>query len=140
VHHLAVPHSPDSAGVVRRTVVSELRARGIDEQLVGDAAVIVSELVGNAIRHGRPLPDGTLHAGWNVNRRMLHVEVQDGGGGPPDVIELPDEYAVGGRGLMIIEALSHSWGVRPADGGTSVWVEMPIVPAAGRRRAFGHTG
>lgn len=132
VHCVAVPHAPDSAGLVRHQVVAELQARGIDQQVVDDAAVIVSELVGNAVRHGRPLADGTLRAEWNVSLRMLHVEVEDGGQGPQPCPALPAPDATGGRGLVIVEALSHTWGVRAREHGTSVWAEMPIVPASGR--------
>ena len=128
MHRLVVPHDPGSAAVVRAQVVRELRERGVDEGTVDDAAVVVSELVGNAVRHGRPMAGGTLCAGWKVGPRMLHVEVQDGGEGPPEHVTARDQWATGGRGLVLLDALARSWGVRPAEGGTSVWAELPLVP------------
>lgn len=109
-------------------MVQDLRVRAITEPIVADAAVVVSELLGNAVRHGRPLPDGWLHVHWNLHPRMLHIQVTDGGQGPPSVASAPGLWATGGRGLMLIEALSCSWGVRPAAEGTCVWAEMSLAP------------
>lgn len=132
MHRQVVPHDPGSAAVVRAQVVRDLRARGVDEGTVDDAAVVVSELVGNAVRHGRPLADGTLRVGWQVGPRMLHVEVQDGGEGPPEHVPARGELATGGRGFVLLDALARSWGTRPAEGGTSVWAELPLVPVPAR--------
>ena len=35
----------------------------------------------------------------------------------------------GGRGLLIVEALSSRWGTEPTDGGNCVWAELAIEPA-----------
>jgi len=50
--------------------------------VVGDAALVVSELLSNAIRHAAPLPGSTVRVAWTLHEDSLHVAVSDAGGGP----------------------------------------------------------
>ena len=89
----------------------------------------LSELLSTACKHGRPLGDalagdGDVRAAWRVDARgRLVVEVTDGGGPTRPSPAHPSVTAHGGRGLNIISALAHDWGVRDdIHGEVTVWV------------------
>lgn len=120
----------------------ELRISGVSESVVDDAVLILSELLSNACRHGRPLStreagdgDGEVRAAWRVDKAgRLTVEVTDGGGPTRPVPATPSVTARGGRGLNIISALAQDWGVRDgAAGEVTVWV---IVACGTRHEDF----
>ncbi|MBW5482968.1 ATP-binding protein [Streptomyces bambusae] len=133
---MAVPHGPAGVGEARHRMREQLRLSGVAESIVDDAVLILSELLSNACRHGRPLGaggigDGDIRAAWRVDHAgRLTVEVTDGGGPTRPVPATPSVTAHGGRGLNIISALAQDWGVRDgAAGEVTVWV----VVAAGTR-------
>ncbi|MEU0100729.1 ATP-binding protein [Streptomyces sp. NPDC006267] len=107
----------------------QLRGQGVSDAVVDDAVLILSELLSNACRHGRPLGrhtdvgDGDVRAAWRVDTEgALTVEVTDGGGPTRPVPATPSVTARGGRGLNIISALAQEWGVRDdAPGEVTVW-------------------
>ena len=107
-----------------------LHRQGIAPDRCDDGALIVSELVGNALRHGRPRADGTLRVVWSLDGHRLRVEVTDGGG--PSRPELrpaaQTRMAVSGRGLAIVDALAEAWGSHTDDHGTTVWAMVAASP------------
>lgn len=124
----------------------QLRRTGVSDSVVDDAVLILSELLSNACRHGRPLGrteigDGDVRAAWRVDKAgRLTVEVTDGGGPTRPVPATPSVTARGGRGLNIISALAQEWGVRDnVSGEVTVWV---LVTEARReeRTAGGSAG
>ncbi|MGY0492881.1 ATP-binding protein [Streptomyces sp. WG-D5] len=144
---MAVPHGPAGVGSARRRMREQLRMSGVPESVIDDAVLILSELLSNACRHGRPLGDdlagdGDVRAAWRVDDRgCLAVEVTDGGGPTRPVPATPSITAHGGRGLNIISALSDDWGVRDGvRGEVTVWVivhkDVHAEAAAGRRDDF----
>jgi anti-sigma regulatory factor (Ser/Thr protein kinase) len=107
----------------------QLRGRGVSETVIDDAVLILSELLSNACKHGRPLGDalagdGDVRAAWRVDPAgRLVVEVTDGGGPTRPAPATPSVTAHGGRGLNIIRALADDWGVRDdVRGEVTVWV------------------
>jgi anti-sigma regulatory factor (Ser/Thr protein kinase) len=127
---MLVPHSPPSASAVRHRFVDELRARGVPPMVVDDAALVLSELVGNAIRHGAPLPSGGIRVGWTVSADIIRVEVADGGRGPLRH-EASAPLAAGGsadaergRGLAIVSLLTTSWGSAFDSTSAVVWADV----------------
>ncbi|MEU9561018.1 ATP-binding protein [Streptomyces sp. NPDC048161] len=155
---MAVPHGPAGVGQARHRMREQLRSHGVSDSVVDDAVLILSELLSNACRHGRPLGrhtdvgDGDVRAAWRVDRTGgLTVEVTDGGGPTRPVPATPSVTARGGRGLNIISALADEWGVRDSSSGeVTVWVLVnegdgqasgapgrpgaPVVPGPGRSR------
>ena len=127
---LELPFEPASASVARRHVVHVLRARGVEAITCEDAALIVSELVGNALRHGQAMRGGRLIVGWQFGDHGLRIEVTDGGGGRP-VQRRTDALAAGGRGLEIVAALAQRWGYDADEAGTTVWVHVGLRPVTG---------
>jgi anti-sigma regulatory factor (Ser/Thr protein kinase) len=107
-------------------------AAGIREQAVGDAALVVSELLSNAIRHAAPLIGTQVRVTWTLDHDELRVAVSDAGDGPLPRITEPAPNAPGGRGLGIVETLSDRWGVLREDGVTTVWAQLTAPPQPDR--------
>ncbi|MER6528890.1 ATP-binding protein [Streptomyces sp. NPDC001508] len=141
---MAVPHGPAGVGKARHRMREQLHSGGVSESVIDDAVLILSELLSNACKHGRPLGDalagdGDVRAAWRVDPRgRLIVEVTDGGGPTRPAPATPSVTAHGGRGLNIITALAADWGVRDdTRGEVTVWVVVHADvhdPDAGHRR------
>ncbi|MEU6222131.1 ATP-binding protein [Streptomyces sp. NPDC047042] len=125
---MAVPHGPAGVGEARHRMRDQLRTGGVAESVIDDAVLILSELLSNACKHGRPLGealagDGDVRAAWRLDSGgRLVVEVTDGGGPTRPAPSTPSVTAHGGRGLNIITALANDWGVRDdTRGEVTVW-------------------
>ncbi|MFI1395517.1 ATP-binding protein [Streptomyces sp. NPDC020681] len=108
----------------RRLARERLRCWGIGGDVHETAMLVVSELVTNAVVH----TDGHLVACELLNNiEHLRITVQDQGHTPtgPHVCEGLEEER--GRGLLLVEAVSTSWGAHQAPHGTGrvVWAELP---------------
>lgn len=121
---LTVPHSPTSAGEVRHRLVADLRHLGVPAEMVDDAALLVSELVGNAVRYAHPLPGGIIHVSWSCDHRCLIVRVTDGGGLDVPRVRQAGPADTRGRGLGIVDTLARVWGVETDTNATTVWAEL----------------
>lgn len=123
---LLLPFAAASVGVARRRLVSDLLHAGVYGAAVTDAALVLSELLSNALCHATPLPGPCLRVSWCLEAGSVRVSVTDGGA--PTVPELgePNPSTTGGRGLRIVERLSLRWGTRHEDEGTTVWAEVPL--------------
>lgn len=90
---------------------------GLDQRLVENVTLMVSELVTNAIRHG--LGGGTLTL--EVTDQSLRVDVTDQSTGIP-ILRSPAFNESSGRGLRIVAELSDDWGIESLPGsGNTVW-------------------
>lgn len=125
---MALSHGPAGVGEARHLMREQLSRSGVSDTVVDDAELVLSELLSNACRHGRPLrptgrDDGGIRAAWRVDRAGgLTVEVTDGGGPTRPAPARPSVTARGGRGLNIITALAKDWGVRDSGSGeVTVW-------------------
>ncbi|WP_344010211.1 SpoIIE family protein phosphatase [Streptomyces thermospinosisporus] len=119
---------PQAVGHARRFTRRTLRSWGVTENL--DAALlVVSELVTNALVHtdGRVRLDITL-----VNDR-LRLAVADASPRTPVKPTSIGWEATGGRGILLVEALSASWGTVPVSGGKQVWAELVLEDGAPAR-------
>jgi serine/threonine-protein kinase RsbW len=121
---LRAPWTTSSEVEVRRAVVIELRSEDVAPAVVDEAAIVVSELVGNAVRHAKPLPDGTIRVSWTVKAGVVEVEVGDGGGPTTPRLAPLRLLSPAGRGLRIVRGLAHEWGVHEDRGGRTVWVSL----------------
>lgn len=96
------------------------------DHLADDVSVITSELVGNALRHGRSHgaePSGQLPIHVSLMRGSSDVlcAVADRSTDLP-VLKEPDDLAENGRGMHVIASLSGLWGWTPPDvDGKVVW-------------------
>lgn len=117
-----LPPAPESVAAARAWVV------GVVEPVVGPeeaatVSLLVSEVVTNVVLHARTA------CGLSVRRvgDHLRIEASDRCDRLPDSVPSDDPLASSGRGMMLIEALSSSNGViANADGGKTVWFEVPL--------------
>ncbi|MFJ2033336.1 ATP-binding protein [Streptosporangium sp. NPDC087985] len=115
-----------SASTARRLIRAQLADWGYDEQSE-IAELLVSELVTNALLHGWGEPVLTLSS----QDGTLRCEVEDENPAPPRVAgESEDDES--GRGMLLVDLLSHSWGTgHPRRGaGKAVWFELSTHPAS----------
>ncbi|MFE5215094.1 MULTISPECIES: ATP-binding protein [unclassified Streptomyces] len=131
---IALPHTAAAVPVARalvRTAIAEV------EHLADcdTAELLTAELVANAVEHtaGR----GPIELVVELLPTGCQVEVHDPDPAPPGhltrpVIEEPDPWQEGGRGLLLIRALSQSCGHRPTPSGKAVWFRLPAIPAQRR--------
>jgi anti-sigma regulatory factor (Ser/Thr protein kinase) len=110
--------------VARQRLAAELTAAGIFDGVVGDAVLVVSELLSNAIRHARPLPGSKLLLSWDLTDGAVEIAVTDGGAATRPMTAQATVSSLGGRGLDIVDYLARSWGVRTDDAGLTVWALM----------------
>jgi anti-sigma regulatory factor (Ser/Thr protein kinase) len=133
-----LPCAPASVAVARQRLTADLDAAGVVHAAVGDAALVVSELLSNAIRHARPLPGSSLQVAWDVGNGAVEVAVSDGGAPTRPHQAHASVSSIGGRGLDIVEYLARTWGVRTDDSGLTVWAILAapadhrVVPQAGQ--------
>lgn len=121
---LRVPWAMSSAVDARRALVAELRALGVDQTIVDESEIVISELLANAVRHARPLTDGTIRVSWSVMDGVVNIEVTDGGGATTPHPAPRSVWSAGGRGLRIVGSLAHDWGVRENGRGSTVWASI----------------
>jgi len=90
---------------------------------IDDALVMVSELVTNAVQHGKP--DVTLRF-WLRSDRLTVAVTDRGGGTVPRTNRVPGRDQQSGRGLLIVDALAARWGVSRTDraAGKTVWFDL----------------
>jgi len=128
-----LPWAPASVAVARQRVAADLSAAGIFEAAVGDAVLVVSELLSNAIRHARPLPGASVQVAWALGDDAIEVAVSDGGAVTSPTRTHASVSALGGRGLDVVEYLARRWGVRSDDSGQTVWAVL-AAPATESER------
>jgi anti-sigma regulatory factor (Ser/Thr protein kinase) len=106
---LALPFAASSASIARTQLKQWLQELGQPTDVIEDSRLVVSELVGNAVRHARPLDDGTVIVAWKPAESGLDIAVTDGGAQtePHAVDAAASDLA--GRGLTIVQELSSRW-------------------------------
>jgi anti-sigma regulatory factor (Ser/Thr protein kinase) len=139
---LTVRHAAASAGQVRHRLVDDLDRLGLARELIEDAALLISELVTNAVRYAHPLPGDTLRVSWEYVPDRLLLRVTDGGGRDQPRVRDAGPFDVRGRGLAIVETVAAAWGIeRSPNGGktfSTVWAELGAARA--RRRSSAGSG
>jgi anti-sigma regulatory factor (Ser/Thr protein kinase) len=110
---------PQLSGVrsARRFVASALEEWGA--RPTEDIVVVVSEMVTNALTHGR----GQVRVVVERRDGSVRFEVSDGSAVMPMVRQVAAE-APSGRGMRIVEQLADRWGAEVHPEGKTVWVEF----------------
>jgi anti-sigma regulatory factor (Ser/Thr protein kinase) len=121
VFELQIPARPSEVGRVRRAIRGEVVRYGLDAAHADIAQLLASELVMNAVLHGRE----PIIVRVSVERDSTVLEVYDADDSLPAVAE-PDES--GHRGLRVVTSLCSDWGTVVAEqGGKTVWCAIPHV-------------
>ncbi len=119
-----LPSRPESAATARRLAqVVVLRQWRLSPKMTEDAVLLVSELVGNAVRH-----TGARVFGLRMRRRpgWIRVEVRDPSRGLPCLMPV-QEMDISGRGVFLVDKLSDRWGVDLLPRGKTTWFEMRVA-------------
>lgn len=116
--------TPPAVRAVRHLVTDTLRAWG-QEALVPDAALLVSELATNALRHAT----SPFRVRLTRSDRAVRIAVEDLAAGEPRLRPTDLEHR-GGRGVALIDAMALSWGCEPVAAGKVVWCELPVAERA----------
>ncbi|WP_329090146.1 MULTISPECIES: ATP-binding protein [unclassified Streptosporangium] len=125
---ITLPGMERSVPVARHCVGAVLAAAGCAS--VDDVLLVVTELVGNAIKHtASGVPGGTLTLRVSdAGQKLIHIEVIDSGSETIPEPREPDPESFGGRGLWLVGRCSKQWGVRELGGGhRAVWALMPAT-------------
>ena len=122
---LTVSHATSSVRRTRHAVAAQLTAAGVTDVARDDVLLVLSELVSNAIRHAEPLPSGNVQVAWSLTPDDVHLEVTDGGSTTFPRATAATLSALGGRGLDIVRAISHRWGVTEGTALITVWADVP---------------
>jgi anti-sigma regulatory factor (Ser/Thr protein kinase) len=145
----ALPPEPQSASIARAFLRDCFTDWDLME-LYDDAALALTELVANAVIHAAT----SLVVAISCEGGMVEMAVHDGNPSMPSIrphrtdvdgdirqalaaeaaaAESLDDLQVGasgplagGRGLLLVDALSAQWGVSPLSDGKAVWVRTPV--------------
>lgn len=117
------PADPGAVRTARSAVRGQLRTWDLDS--VADiTALLVSELVTNALRHATG-PIGVRLVRPAGLGGVLLVEVSDPLPDPPrERVAHPEDES--GRGLQLVANSCSRWGTRPGAAGKTVWFELAV--------------
>jgi anti-sigma regulatory factor (Ser/Thr protein kinase) len=122
-HRWELPHSIAAPALTRQLIAQACETGCVPESRVDDCCLMATELVTNALVHGRG--EITLSVDCQ-DSDSVRVEVRDQGAldrrlvAPHHVV--PDSET--GRGLHIVDALAERWGVTACDSATCAWFEV----------------
>lgn len=116
--------TPQGANLARRIAVKRLRWWGITPDT---PALLIGELVANAVMHTRPRPHQDYFLRLAASGRSLRIEVADVTPDRRPELRKPADNAENGRGLVLVDAISSAWGVSRRPTGKTVWCELPAV-------------
>ncbi|MFH9729714.1 SpoIIE family protein phosphatase [Streptomyces sp. NPDC017260] len=125
VYVRTLPPDGTAAGQARTAVREQLVRWGLGD-LVDSTELVVSELVGNALRYGNAPGELRLLR----HERRLSVEVSDSGPDLPQ-IQRADVSDESGRGLQLINMMCRSWGSCRTPEGKVVWAEQDLPVRGG---------
>ncbi|MFB9607826.1 SpoIIE family protein phosphatase [Streptomyces roseofulvus] len=114
---------PEALSAARHMVRAAVRAWGAGSR-ADEIELVADELMTNALMHTDGGAIVTLRMLPGAERR-LRVEVEDRSSALPRRREA-GEAGVSGRGLLLVDQLSDSWGVESRGGGKCVWCEFAV--------------
>jgi anti-sigma regulatory factor (Ser/Thr protein kinase) len=115
------PADLNAVRAARRAVREQLRRWELDG-VTDLAELLVSELVTNALRHGRTDAEPQLSVVFTSEQIVIAVD--DHSAVRPS-IRCANSDAESGRGLFLVDALADAWGVSPD--GTTTWAVLNVT-------------
>lgn len=131
-NRITVPSSHDYLPTVDEFIEGFLREWEIDDSLIADIAISVSELVNNAITHGNQFQEGQqVSVKIDRSNGEVTISVSDQGGGfnPKEVDDpLAKENLMKevGRGIFIVRSLMDKVDITTGDEGTTITITKAI--------------
>lgn len=124
VRTLELRPTPEAPSAARRWLdeIPRLRVLG---QVAFDVRLLVTELVANSVRHAGLGVGDLITITLELGDGRLRVEVRDPGAGFDFPLRPQKLERQGGRGLQIVAAIAHRWGVERAEP-VVVWFEIGL--------------
>ncbi len=124
---LDLPPQRRSVAVGRHWVVRVAASAGVTGMANQVVELLSSELLANAVLHGTEhAADQPIRIEFTSDDEWVRVAITDNVAARPVVLH-PEPIAPAGRGMAIVEAMSHRWGVdEHAEGGKTVWFELDL--------------
>ena len=120
---------PESVRSARHFAREVLAGRGVAEERLALAELLVSELASNAVKHATT----SFTLAIKVKDAIIRIEVTDTGSGQP-TLKHPRPDQPDGRGLLIVESLSDAWGTTVERDSKTVWCILSArLPANSER-------
>ncbi|MGI8681123.1 MAG: ATP-binding protein [Mycobacteriales bacterium] len=116
----SLPPNDHSAARGRRFVRDVLVSCALAD-LVDTAVLLASELITNAVLHGR----SEVELAVEIAQGEVTVSAADLNSRMP-VMQSTDEFALDGRGLAIINLMASQWGVTATEDGKVVWFRLDL--------------
>ncbi|MEU5313023.1 SpoIIE family protein phosphatase [Streptomyces sp. NPDC021562] len=113
---------PEAARHARRFSKRSLRSWGVTDDAMDVALLVVSELVTNALIH----TEGPVRLDLTLVDHRLRIAVADASPRSPVKPTNIGWEATGGRGILLVEAVSAAWGTVPVSGGKQVWADLVL--------------
>ena len=118
---MSFARAPGGVRRARQFLAGQLASWGL-ERLRPSLELAVSELVTNAVTHGR----GEVEVEVRCEDGSVLAEVTDHGGGRPVVSAATDPAEPGGWGLRLVSQVADDWGTRVTATTTTVWLRLAI--------------
>nr|WP_256251823.1 ATP-binding protein [Streptomyces sp. yr375] len=114
---------PGSPAQARRLTRARLTGWSVCADTCDSAALVITELVTNAIVH---TASDVVVCELHDSGHLVRIAVRDEGCAPSEPHPSPQRpEAEHGRGLLLVEALCHAWGAHEHGPGLLVWADLP---------------
>lgn len=133
---LVLPRQFQSIGRARRLLADQFAVWGLEEDDVGFGAVedlrlVTSELITNAIKFST----GGVGLAVAAHRKRLEVAVTDDSAAEVR-LAAPERHDLGGRGMVLVAALTRTWGQDlQVAGGKTVWARVDLAAGSALGRS-----
>jgi anti-sigma regulatory factor (Ser/Thr protein kinase) len=116
----------EAAGLARRALAEN--APALPQTVQDDIALLMTEIVSNAVIHGDAADDTPLELEFRRWDGRVRIDLFH----PGSAFEPPESRpsngdSNGGWGLFLVDRIAERWGVQPDPSGTRVWFEMPVA-------------
>jgi serine/threonine-protein kinase RsbW len=117
---LTIPARPEYIALCRLALAGLSRTADLDDEVVADLKLALTEACSNSVRHAYPGGQGTVEVVYRVLPDRLVIEVADDGAGfalaDLDLNEGGD-LSEGGLGMAIMRAIADELEVEPRENG-----------------------
>lgn len=127
------PGTKDAVPDARAWLVHMMGTLGADPEVTGDAALVLSEVATNAVRHTRSgEPGGKFKVKLTRGATGVRIEVTDQGAARDPVLVRGGADAEHGFGLPLVEYFAAQWWVRGDEGGRTIGADIGGPRRGGR--------